>query len=72
MSPTLDGTSMLKRFKRGNAIEMCNGRMFNFYMGLLHMHLAFNPLLFFFPLSQFIHAYDYSKLKKERPDYEEK
>ena len=37
MSPTLNGSSALQRFERGNAVEKCNEIMFNFYPGLPHM-----------------------------------
>ena len=33
MSPTANGSSVLKRFKRSNAIETRNGTTFNFYLG---------------------------------------
>ena len=33
---------MLQRFERGNAIEIRNGIMFNFYPGLPHIVLATN------------------------------
>ena len=34
MSPALNGSSALERFKRGNAIDVRNGIMFDFYPGL--------------------------------------
>ena len=34
MSPTRNGSTALQRFERGNAIEIHNGIMFNFYPGL--------------------------------------
>ena len=34
MSPTLNASSALERFKRSNAIEIHNGIMFGFYPGL--------------------------------------
>ena len=37
MSPALNGSSVLECFERGNAIEIHNGIMFNFYPGLPHM-----------------------------------
>ena len=37
MSPTLNGSSALERFKHSNAIAICNGMMFDFYPGLPHM-----------------------------------
>ena len=38
MSPGLNRSSVLECFKRGNVIEMRNGIMFNFYLGLPHMY----------------------------------
>ena len=38
MSPTLNGSFVLQRFKRSNTVELCNGMMFNFYPGLPHVH----------------------------------
>jgi len=37
MSPTLNGSSVLERFKRSSAIEIHNRIMFNFYPGLPHI-----------------------------------
>ena len=37
MSPAFNGSSALQRFERGNAIKICNGTMFDFYLGLPHM-----------------------------------
>ena len=37
MSPALNGSSALQRFKRSNASEICNGIMFDFYPGLPHV-----------------------------------
>ena len=34
MSPTHNGSTALQCFERGNAIEIHNGIMFNFYPGL--------------------------------------
>ena len=34
MSPALNGSSALQRFECGNAIEIRNGIMFDFYPGL--------------------------------------
>ena len=34
MSPTLNGSSVLERFKCSSVIEIRNGVMFNFYPGL--------------------------------------
>ena len=33
MSPALDGSSALQRFECGNAVEIRNGIMFDFYPG---------------------------------------
>ena len=38
MSPTLNGSSALQHFKRGKAVEICNGIMFHFYPGLPHIY----------------------------------
>ena len=35
MSPTLNGSSVLQSFGRGNAIKICSGIMFNFYSGTM-------------------------------------
>ena len=37
MSPTLNGSSALQHFECGNAVELRNGRMFDFYPGLPHL-----------------------------------
>ena len=37
MSPALTGSSVLERFERGNAMEIRNGIMFDFYLGLPHV-----------------------------------
>ena len=37
MSPALNGSTALQHFERGNAVEIHNGIMFNFYPGLPHM-----------------------------------
>ena len=47
VSPTLNGSSALQRFERGNAIEICYGIMFDLYPGLPHMH-AYNAPYFHF------------------------
>ena len=39
MSPTLNGSSALQPFKHGNAIEMRNRIMFDFYPGLEHIYV---------------------------------
>ena len=36
MTPTFSGISVLERFERSNAIEICNEIMFDFYPGLPH------------------------------------
>ena len=36
-SPTLNGSSAPERFERGNAMEIHNGIMLDFYPGLPHM-----------------------------------
>ena len=42
MSPTLNGSSALQRFEHGNAVEVRNRIMFNFYLGLPQMFVACN------------------------------
>ena len=37
MGPTPNGSSALQRFERGNALEIRNGIMFDFYPGLPHI-----------------------------------
>ena len=37
MSPTFNGSFVLQHFECGNAVELCNGIMFDFYPGLPHM-----------------------------------
>ena len=40
MSPTLKGISALEHFERDNEIKIRNGIMFDFYLGLLHVHMV--------------------------------
>ena len=40
MSPTFNGSSALQHFERGNAVKICNGIMFDFYLGLPHMYVC--------------------------------
>ena len=40
MSPTLNGSSVIRRFKGSDAIEICNGITFDFYMGLPHVYTS--------------------------------
>ena len=37
MSPALNRSTPLQHFERGNTVEIRNGIMFNFYLGLLHI-----------------------------------
>ena len=46
MSPALNGSFALQHFKHGNAVELRNGIMFNFYPGLPH---ALQAVLVSFP-----------------------
>ena len=39
VSPALNGSSALQRFKRSNASEIRSGIMFDFYPGLAHIHV---------------------------------
>ena len=41
MSPALNGSSAVERFKHGNAIELCNRIMFDFYPGLPHLCILY-------------------------------
>ena len=43
MSPTLNRSTALQRFEHGNAVEICNRIMFDFYPGLPHMQCAHYP-----------------------------
>ena len=47
MSPTLNRSSEIQRFERSDAIEILDGIIFNFYMGLSHvqstLHLSLLP-----------------------------
>ena len=43
MSPILNGSFALERFERGNAIEIHNGMMFDFYPGLPQMWKQLTP-----------------------------
>ena len=36
MSPALNGSSVIRRFERSDAIEICDGIIFDFYTGLSH------------------------------------
>ena len=40
MSPTLSGSSALQRVKVGDALEMRNGLIFDFYSGLPHIDMC--------------------------------
>ena len=40
MSSTLNGSSTLECFERGNVIKICNGIMFDFDLGLPHIKRA--------------------------------
>ena len=44
MSPALYGSSAIRRFKDRDAIEICDGITFNFYMGLPHMYILITSL----------------------------
>ena len=39
MSPTLNGSSAIRRFERSNAVEIRDGITFDFYTGLPHIYL---------------------------------
>ena len=38
MSPTLNGSSMIRHFEHSDAIEIHDGIIFDFYPGLSHIH----------------------------------
>ena len=40
MSPTLNGSFALQHFEHGNAVELHNKIMFNFYPGLPHNYIV--------------------------------
>ena len=40
MSPALNESTALQRFKHGNAVKIRNGIMFNFYPGLTHNYIC--------------------------------
>ena len=40
MGPTINGRTALQCFKLGNAVEIRNGIMFDFYPGLPHMYFT--------------------------------
>ena len=40
VSPTLSGSSAVQRVKLGDALEIRNRIVFNYYSGLLHMHIG--------------------------------
>ena len=39
MSPTLNGSSAIQRFKHNNTIEIRDSITFDFYMGLAHVRV---------------------------------
>ena len=39
MSPTLNGSLVIRHFEGSDAIEICNGITLDFYTGLPHAHL---------------------------------
>ena len=45
MSPALNRSTALQRFKHGNTVKIRNGIMFNFYLGLPHLHSPHTALL---------------------------
>ena len=40
----LDQSTALQCFERDNAVEICNGTMFDFYMGLPHVFFLLSTL----------------------------
>ena len=47
MSPALNGSSAIQRFKRSNAIEICDGITFDFYTGLSHVEIEHYSVAYF-------------------------
>ena len=41
MSPALNGNTVLQYFERGNAVEIHNGIMFDFYPGLSYIYMLY-------------------------------
>ena len=41
MSPTLNESSAIQRFKHSNVIEICDGITFDFYTVLPHVYILF-------------------------------
>ena len=63
MSPALNGSSALQRFERSNAIEIRNGIMFDFYLGLPHMYSLITPRFTYnFLLKMVLDLYTYWEL----------
>ena len=46
MSPTLNESTALQRFKRGNVVEIRNEIMFDFYLGLPHIYVPLSISIF--------------------------
>ena len=46
MSPTLNGSTALQHFECGKTVEICNGIMFDFYLGLPHCEKKNDLLLY--------------------------
>ena len=46
MSPALNGSSVIRRFKHSNTVEICDGISFEIYMGLPHILYMFKILVF--------------------------
>ena len=57
MSPALNESSMLERFKRRNAIEIRNEIMLDFYPGLPHMH---NFVMVMWVMGQITHTHTFN------------
>ena len=56
MSPALNGSSAVRCFEHSDAIEICNGIILDFYMGLPHICSAQSENLRF--LETAIHLHD--------------
>ena len=44
MSPVLNRRSAVQHFEHGNAFELRNGKIFDFYLGLPHVIMMYNSI----------------------------
>ena len=66
MSPALNRSSAMQRFKGSNAIEICDGITFDFYTGLPHIdiHATMMPISVEFPSCVLLFHHSYKILRK--------